>query len=80
MRINKEEFVRRREEVYLKHNEELESKYSGMVLALHEDGIASLGDIIDAAYNDAVRKHPGKIFYFRRVGKFAASRMLFAIL
>ena len=77
MRINKEEFVSKCEQVYLKHRGELESKHSGKVVALYEGGVAGIGEDADSAYKQAVKKHPDKIFYFRRIGKFPASGILF---
>jgi len=77
MQVNKEEFVKKCEEVYLAHSEELESKYAGKVVALYENGVAGIGDDVDSAYKEAVRKYPDKIFYFRRIGKFSASGTLF---
>lgn len=77
MQVNREEFVKKCEEVYLAHREELESKYSGKIVALYEKGVAGIGEDVDSAYKEAVKKHPDKIFYFRRIGKFPASGILF---
>ncbi len=77
MQVNKEEFVNKCERVYLKHREELESKHSGKIVALYEEGVAGIGKDVDGAFKEAVKKHPDKIFYFRRIGKFAAAGILF---
>lgn len=73
---SKEEFVNKCEKVYMAHKEELETKYSGKIVALYEGGIAAIGEDVDSVYREAIKTHPGKIFYFRRIGKFSASGIL----
>ena len=75
--VDREEFVKRCEEVYAKNRENLERQYEGKVVALYDDGVAAIGENVDYAYREAVKKYPDKIFYFRRVGKFSASGILF---
>jgi len=74
--VDREEFVKRCEEVYAKNRENLERQYEGKVVALYDEGVAAISENVDSAYREAVKKHPDKLFYFRRVGKFA-SGMLF---
>jgi hypothetical protein len=74
--LNSEEFVNKCEKVYMAHKEELESKHSGKIVALYEEGIAAIGEDTDSVYREAIKTHPGKIFYLRRIGKFSASGIL----
>ena len=77
MPINKEDFVKRCEQVYLKHRGELESKHSGKLVALYEEGIGAIADSIDKALDEATAKHPDKIFYVRRIGEKAVAAILY---
>jgi len=77
MSVNKEEFVKKCEQIYLNHRRELESKYSGKLVALYEEGIAAIADSIDKALDEATTKHPGKIFYVRRIGERPTAAILY---
>ena len=77
MQVNKEEFVRKCEQVYLKHRKELESKYSGKLVALYEGGIGAIAESIDKALDEATAKHPNKIFYVRRIGEKPVAAILY---
>ncbi len=74
--VDREQFVKRCEEVYAKNRKKLEKAHEGKIVALYEEGVAGIGGDVEAAYEEAIKKHPDKIFYFRRVGKFAAIGML----
>ena len=73
----KEEFVRRCEEVYKKHNASLETRYAGKLVALYENGVAAVDDTIDAVLEKAEKSFPHKVFYVRKIGKNSASAILF---
>ena len=75
--VNKDEFLKKCEEVYERNKENLERKYDGKVVALYEGGVAGIGGSTSEAYKEAKRKHPDKIFYFRRIGKFSAAGYIF---
>ncbi|MFQ6134225.1 MAG: hypothetical protein ACE5KU_00220 [Nitrososphaerales archaeon] len=75
--VNRDKFVKRCEEVYVRNRENLERQHEGKVVALYEGGVAGIGEDVDSAYREAAKEHPDKIFYFRRIGKFSASGILF---
>ena len=75
--VDKDKFVKRCEEVYQINKEELERLHEGKIVALYEGGVAGIGDNVDTVYKEAAKTHPDKIFYFRRIGKFSASGILF---
>ena len=75
--LNKEQFVKKCEEVYVKNRLELESKYHGKLVALYEEGIAAIGDDIDKTLLEARKNKPGKVFYTRRIGDKPAVAILF---
>ncbi len=75
--VNKEEFVRKCEQVYQRNKQTLESKYEGKIVALYDEGVAAIGTTIDEASKAAEKKFPGKIFYVRRIGKYSAAGILF---
>ncbi|MFY3739857.1 MAG: hypothetical protein HMLIMOIP_000276 [Candidatus Nitrosomirales archaeon] len=75
--VDKDKFVKRCEAVYQRNKEELERLHEGKIVALYEGGVAGIGEDVDTAYKEAAKKHPDKIFYFRRIGKFSASGILF---
>jgi len=77
MAVNKEEFVKKCEKVYLTHREELEGKHSGKLVALYEEGIGAIADSIDKALDEARAKNPNKIFYVRRIGERPAAAILY---
>lgn len=72
-----EEFIRKCEQAYEKNRASLESRYDGKIVALYEDGVAAIGETTDSVYREASRKHPDKIFYVRRIGKYSASGYVF---
>lgn len=74
--VDREQFVKRCEEVYSKNRKKLEKAHEGKIVALYEEGVAGIGDDVEGAYEEAVKKHADKIFYFRRVGKFSTIGML----
>lgn len=78
MQVNKEEFVKKCEKVYLTHRKELESKHSGKLVALYEEGIGAVADSIDKALDEARAKHPDKIFYVRRIGARPVAAILYS--
>lgn len=67
------------EEIYEENREKLEKAYLGKIAAIEiESGtVAGVGDTLDEAYEEAVKKCPGKRFYFRKVGPCAAPGYLF---
>ena len=71
--LEKGEFIKKCKEVYERNKQILEKEHYGKVVALYEEGVAGIGDNTDAAYRQAIKKHPDKIFYFRRVGRFSAA-------
>jgi len=75
--VDRDQFVKRCEEIYEKNRKNLEKAHQGKVVALYEGGVAGIGDNVDAAYEAAIKEYPDKIFYFRRVGKFSAVEYVF---
>ena len=75
--VDRDEFVKKCEEVHARNRENLEKQHEGKIVALYEDGVAGIAEDVDSAYKEAVKKCPDKIFYFRRIGKFPASGILF---
>jgi hypothetical protein len=67
------------EEVYEKNREKLEKAYLGKIVAIETKSgtIAGIGATLDEAYEKAVKKYPGKKFYFRKVGPHPAPTYLF---
>ena len=67
------------EEIYEENKEKLEKAYLGKIVAIEiESGtVAGVGDTLDEAYEEAVRKYPRKKFYFRKVGPCAATSYLY---
>ncbi|MFQ6075417.1 MAG: hypothetical protein ACE5Z5_04695 [Candidatus Bathyarchaeia archaeon] len=67
------------EEVYEENRIEWERAYLGRVIAIEVESkrLASVGESLDEAYENALRKYPGKQFYFRKVGPCAATDYLF---
>jgi len=63
------ELIQRYEEVYQLHRARLEKEYLGKVVALYEDGVASITDTIDDALVKAEEKYPNKVFYVRKIGR-----------
>ena len=75
--VDKEEFVRKCEEVYRRNKTALEREHAGRVVALTEEGVAGVGRTTQEAYREAMRTFPGKVFYCRRIGKFSAADYVF---
>lgn len=67
------------EEIYEEHKKKLEKAYLGKIVAIEiESGtVAGIGDSLDEAYEKALKKHPTKNFYFRKVGPCSAPTYLF---
>ena len=77
MAVDKEEFVRKCEEVYRQNMTALEREHAGQVVALTEEGVAGVGRTTQEAYREAVEKSPDRVFYCRRIGKFSAADYVF---
>ena len=77
MAVNREEFVKKCEEVYKRNRASLEKEHDGKVVAIYEDGIAGIAKTTDEAYRESIKKHPNRIFYIRRIGKFSAADYVF---
>ena len=67
------------EEIYEENKEKLEKTYLGKIVAIEiESGtVAGIGDNLDETYEKALKKHPDKKFYFRKVGPCSAPTYLF---
>lgn len=67
------------EEIYEDSKRELEKKHLGKVVAIEVESrtIAGIGESLDEAYEAAIRKHPGRRFYFRKIGPCPAPTYLF---
>ena len=67
------------EEVYEENREEWERRYLGKIVAIEVESrrLAGIGDTLEEAYEEAVKRFPGKKFYFRRVGPCPAPTYLF---
>jgi len=67
------------EKIYEENKKRLERESLGKIVAIEiETGkIAGIGDTIDEAYKIAIKKFPGKKFYFRRIGDERAAGYLF---
>jgi hypothetical protein len=67
------------EQIYEKNKEKLEKMYLGKIVAIETQTgtLAGIGANLDEAYEKAVKKHPGKKFYFRKVGPSPAPTYLF---
>ena len=67
------------EEVYERNKEKLEKTHLGKIVAIETKSatIAGIGENLDEAYEKAIKKHPGKKFYFRKVGPYPAPTYLF---
>jgi len=72
-----EAFIRRCEEVYQRHRADLERRHAGMLVALSEERVAAVGDSIDAALEEAVQRHPNKVFYVRKIGESPTCAILY---
>jgi len=67
------------EEVYEKNKQKLERAYLGKIVAIEvESGdVAGIGENLDEAYEQALKKYPSKKFYFRKIGPCPAPTYLF---
>jgi len=67
------------EEVYERNKEKLERENLGKIVAIETESgtVAGIGTNLDEAYEKALKKYPGKKFYFRKVGPHAAPTYLF---
>lgn len=67
------------EEIYEDNKGELEKEHLGKVVAIEVESrtIAGIGENLDEAYEAAIKKHPGKRFYFRKIGPCPAPTYLF---
>jgi hypothetical protein len=73
------ELVKKGEEVYQRRKEEWEQLYLNKIIAIEveKEELAGAGESIDEASEEALKKYPGKLFYFRRAGPCAATTRLF---
>lgn len=71
--------VMKGEEIYEENREKLEKTYLGKIVAIEiESGtVAGIAESLDEAYEEALKKHPNKRFYFRKVGPCPAPTYLF---
>ncbi len=67
------------EEAYEQNKEKLEKTHLGKIVAIETESgtIAGIGETLDQAYEKAIKKHPSKKFYFRKVGSHPAPTYLF---
>ncbi len=67
------------EKIYEENKEKLEKENFGKIAAIEIElrKIAGIGDTVDEAYKIAVKKFPGKKFYFRKIGDERAAGYLF---
>lgn len=67
---NREEFGETAKAIYQeKYKTEFEEKYKGQYVAIEvESGEAFVGETRLEAYYEAIKTHPGKIFFFIRIG------------
>jgi len=67
------------EEIYEKHREKLEKAHLGKIVAIETESgtIAGIGETLDEAYEKALKKHPNRKFYFRKIGPSPAPTYLF---
>lgn len=67
------------EEVYEEEKDRLEKAYMGKIVAIEIESraVAGIGESLDEAYEEALKKYPDKKFYFRKVGPCAAPGYLF---
>jgi hypothetical protein len=77
--IMKSVLVMKGEEIYEENRERLEKAYLGKIIAIEiESGtVAGIGENLDEAYEEALKKYPNKKFYFRKVGPCPAPGYLF---
>ena len=71
--------VTKGEEIYKENEEKLERAYLGKIIAIEieSETIAGVGESLDEAYENALKKYPCKQFYFRKVGPCGAPGYLF---
>ncbi len=67
------------ERIYEENKERLERESLGKIAAIEVESrkIAGIGDTVDETYRIAVKKFPGKKFYFRKIGDERAAGYLF---
>jgi hypothetical protein len=67
------------EDVYSENKDEWEKAYFGKIIAIEVESkeLAGIGETLDEAYEDALKKYPDKQFYFRKVGPCPAPTYLF---
>ena len=69
------------ERIYEENKTEWEKNYLGKIIAIEVESksLAGVGDSLEEAYEEAIKKYPGKQFYFRKVGPCAAPGYLFRL-
>lgn len=67
------------EKPFTRKKREWERIYLGKIIAIEVESKSSagIGESLNEAYEDAVKKYPDKPFYFRKVGPSAALGYLF---
>ena len=69
------------EQIYERNREEWEKTFPGKIIAIETESeqMAGIGENVDDAYREALKKYPGRQFYFRRVGEERAAGYLFTV-
>ena len=63
------EKLKKANKVFKKINKDLSKKYTGKIVAIDpESGEYFIGNSALEAYEEGIKKHPGKEFFFKRVG------------
>jgi hypothetical protein len=67
------------EEIYKENKDRLEKTYMGKIIAIEIESrsVAGVGESLDEACEEALKKYPKKKFYFRKVGPCAATSYLY---
>lgn len=67
------------ERIYQRAREELEIRHLGKVAAICDAGVAGIGDTIDEALDEALKRYPDKVFYVRKIGPCPAFHMFYHV-
>jgi len=69
------------ERIYEENREEWEKAFYGKIIAIETESeqMAGVGESVDDAYQKALKKYPGRRFYFRKVGKEKSAGYLFMV-
>ena len=63
------------EKAYQRSKDELGRGHLGKMAAMCDAGVAGVGDDVDEVLDGALERHPGKVFYVRRIGSCPAFHM-----